>query len=70
MRLDQDKLEKRLCAHLPADRVELTVFRGDHLRTLTVVLGRRPPRKLKLEKRKTAAKALKALYAGWMGEKY
>jgi predicted metalloprotease with PDZ domain len=40
----------RLSDHAPGDRVTLTVFRRDDLRTLTATLAERPPESYKIEK--------------------
>jgi predicted metalloprotease with PDZ domain len=70
VRVDREGLERRLDAQRPGDRVELTVFRADLLRTLPVALGRRGPKKLRIAKMARAGRAAKELYRGWLGEKF
>ena len=69
VRVDRDKLEKRLAAHRPAERVQVTVFRADLLRQFDVVLGRKPPRKLRIAPKKTVPRTQRALYERWMNPK-
>jgi predicted metalloprotease with PDZ domain len=70
VRIDREGLERRLAARRPGDRVELAVFRADLLRTFPVLLGRRGPKKLRIEKQRAASRLARKLYAGWMGEAF
>jgi predicted metalloprotease with PDZ domain len=68
VRVDRVGLERRLQNHRPGDRVTVSVFRGDLLRSFDVTLGRRGPKKLRIEKVPGAGRLARELYRGWMGE--
>jgi predicted metalloprotease with PDZ domain len=70
VRVNRERLEHTLASHRPSDRVKVTVFRGDLLRAFEVVLGRQPPKRLRIERRKQAPRAARRLFEGWLGEPF
>ncbi len=70
LRTDCSSLKDRLAARKPGDRVALTLFRRDELRTVTVTLAERPPEKLEIVPLEDATDAEKARYAEWMGQPF
>jgi predicted metalloprotease with PDZ domain len=64
VRVTAATLPERLADRAPGDRVSLTVFRRDQLRTVDVVLGARPPDVFRIEKVTPTPKTATAAPAG------
>jgi predicted metalloprotease with PDZ domain len=66
-RLGNADLKMRLRARRPGDRVTLTLFRRDHLRTVDVTLGERPLDQYEIKAAPDATAAEGAAFERWLG---
>ncbi len=66
-RIEGATLKDRLAAKRPGERVTLTIFRRDELRTVDVTLGRRPTERPTLAPARNATAAEKSAFEAWAG---
>lgn len=66
-RSNGQSFNERIAARRPGERLDVTVFRRDELRTVAVTLVERPPEKLKVQRARTATAAEKAAFRAWLG---
>jgi predicted metalloprotease with PDZ domain len=66
-RVDQAGLKDRLAQHKPGDRISLTVFRRDELRTVELVLAERPKDKYEVSPVDSPSDAQRAAFLAWTG---
>jgi predicted metalloprotease with PDZ domain len=67
LRIDAASLKDRLAPRRPGERVTLTVFRRDELRTVTVTLTERPRDKLEISRVANPTDAERAAFQSWLG---
>jgi predicted metalloprotease with PDZ domain len=65
-RVDCTTLKERIALKRPGDRVTLTLFRRDELRTVQLTLGEKPPEKYELVAVESPSEAQKAAFKAWM----
>ncbi len=66
-RIDSGSLSERLSQGRPGDRVRLTVFRDDELRSLRVALGAKPAGALRVRECREPSPEQKAALEAWLG---
>jgi predicted metalloprotease with PDZ domain len=66
-RVDCSSLKERLATRRPGERVQLTLFRRDELRTVSLTLAERPPEKFSLAPVENPSDAQKAAFKAWLG---
>jgi len=67
LRVNATTLPKRIADHLPGQRVAVTFFRRDELRTVEVTLAENPERRLTVALDPDAGPRAKAVRTGWIG---
>ncbi len=67
-RCDLSGLKDRLAGRAPGDRVTLTLFRREELRSIAITLGEKPPEKWEVVPVEDPTDAERAAYQAWMGQ--
>jgi predicted metalloprotease with PDZ domain len=69
-RIEPEKLTGRIEEYAVGQKVSLTVFRRDQLRTVEIVLGEKPQDALWLARSESPTEDQKRAYARWLGESW